>query len=230
MWTPRNNGPGPSWRRYIARVGTALGSAVLAASIGTLSACSDAPTSPAATRPAAPARSTGLLSTTLTDLAGLPTPVPSTMLNGLLWLTPVTQAKASKVIGPGGGTFGIANGIQITVPKGAVSSATAFSVTRLPGPILAYDFQPHGTRFAVPLVVEHPTAGLDLSPLRNPTAKLTAAYVPDLSLLNALSGTVTVSELQPTVVSLDKSAVRFSVWHFSGYVVAWGRDNPDDGQ
>jgi hypothetical protein len=223
MSTPRNNGPRPSWRRNIARVGTALGIAALIGSAAALSACSDAPTAaPPSVRPTS-APNADLLGGTLTGITGTLTNTTSTLLNGLLWLAPATQTTATRVIGPAGGTFGIDKGIKITVPKGAVSSNVTFSVTRLPGLIMAYDFQPHGIKFAVPLTIEQPTAGVNLLPLLDPSVKVTGAYYSDASLLNQLLGTVSVSELEPTVVASDKSSVTFTVQHFSGYVVAWGR-------
>jgi hypothetical protein len=191
-------------RRNTVRVLLALGVAGLAA------ACADQITAPSALAPSAtPSRATAVSTS-------------STLVNALTWSKPATLASASKVIGPAGGSFSIPNGIKVTVPEGAVSSNVTFSVTRLPGSIIAYDFQPHGTTFAKPLTIEHPTAGANTSKLPK-EATLEGAYVPDLSLLDQQLGTATVSEFRPTFVSATKSTVTFTVDHFSGYIVSWGR-------
>ena len=193
----------------------------LAAATLTTSACAgDSITAPvAATEHAAPSH--GLIGTLTGTVGGVLSGTLNTLnlVTGLQWSRPVTQETATKVIGPSGGSFSIPGGIKVTVPKGAVSSNTTFSVTRLPGNIVAYDFQPHGTKFAVPLVIEHSTKQFNLLQLllaRN----VRAAYFPNPSLLNQGAGTAVVSEFRPTSLTLDKSTVKFTVDHFSGYMVS----------
>jgi len=129
----------------------------------------------------------------------------------------------SKVIGPAGGSFSIANGIKVVVPPNAVSSNITFSVTRLPGVLVAYDFQPHGTVFAKPLIIQQPTLGTNLFKL-DPAADIEGAYFPSSSLLDQTTGTAEVTEFEPTFVSADKAWITFTVQHFSGYIVASGRN------
>jgi hypothetical protein len=215
MSTPRNTGPGPSRRYRIARVATAIGSAALAGVLASLVACGDAPSAPnfAGRGTNLPALQTATAPTSAT--AG-------TVVNGLLWTKAVKQTTSSSVIGAAGGSLSIPNGIKVIVPKGAVASNVTFSVTRLPGTIVAYDFQPHGIKFAVPVQIEQPTLGTNLFKL-DPAKSIDGAYFPDATSLDQQTGTVSVTEFEPTFVSADKAWIKFTVQHFSGYVVAWGR-------
>ena len=206
MWTLRNDSPRLSRTRRIARVGQALGIAALLGGIPGLAACSGEPLAPTAARAArSPATAT-------TD---------GTVVTALRWSSPVTEASAARTIGPEGGSFSIPNGITVTVPAGAVRTSTAFSVTRLPGSIVAYEFQPHGTTFDVPVQIEHPSRGVDFRKVDLRSVR--AAYFADGSQLDHAAGTAVVTEFRPTSVSLEKGAVRFTVDHFSGYMVSRGR-------
>jgi hypothetical protein len=173
-------------------------------------ACGDATTSPRGMSTGSSLRSTTLTSTL------------ATTVNGLLWTKPVSQMTQSAVIGPAGGSVSIPNGVRLIVPKGAVSTNVTFSVTRLPGTIVAYDFQPHGTTFAQPLTVQQPTLGTNLFKL-DPATSIQGAYFLGTSLLNETTGTAAVAEFEPTFVSADKAWVTFTVNHFSGYIIATGR-------
>lgn len=218
MMTLRTTGSTPSRGRHIARVVAAIGLAGIAVA---LTGCSDDP-SPSPLAPQAP--KADLLST-VGGLTGHVTSAVLTVVNGVTWTTTATQTSATATIGSEGGAFGIPGGVQIVVPRGAVPMPVRFSVTRLPGNVVAYDFQPHGTTFAVPLVVTQPTAGTNLSSLTGATFR--GAYFPDQSLLNQVLGTAQVSEFEPTVVAADKSSVTFTVKHFSGYIVSWGRNGEE---
>ena len=179
-----------------------------AAALMIIAACADQPTTaPPSVHPVAPAMSTTTTTTTV---------------NALLWTKAVAQTTVSKVIGPAGGSLSIPNGIKVTVPPGAVASNLTFSVTRLPGTIVAYDFQPHGTVFAAPLLIEQPTLGTNLFKL-DPASSIQGAYFLSTSMLDQTNGTAAVSEFEPTFVSADKAWVRFTVKHFSGYLVSSGR-------
>jgi hypothetical protein len=92
------------------------------------------------------------------------------------------------------------------------------SVTALAGSDVAYTFEPHGTTFLVPLVVnqdlrntEAATGGLiDAS-------ALFVGYFPDNN--NVLS----VTELLNVSLNVFNQSATFTVTHFSGYIVASGR-------
>jgi hypothetical protein len=140
----------------------------------------------------------------------------------LRWASPVTQATVSAVIGSAGGSLAIPNGLRLTVPQGAVTTNVTFSITRRPGSVVAYDFQPHGIKFAQPLTVQHPTAGTTFFQLADPSA-VQGAYFMDASRINASMGTAVVNEFRPTILSADRSAIAFTVAHFSGYIMTTGR-------
>jgi hypothetical protein len=206
--------PRPSARpsRYSIGVGAAL-------LVAGLTACADLATAPgAAPRPGAPAFGKGSTTggtTTTTTTSG-------TAVTGLLWTKDVSQTTSSRVIGPDGGSVSISNGIKVIVPRGAVATNVAFSVTRLAGRIVAYDFQPHGIRFAVPVQIEQPTLGTSLKD--QPTVSgIEGAYFPEASSLDQAAGTATVTEFRPTFVSADNAWVKFTVDHFSGYMLSSGR-------
>jgi hypothetical protein len=170
-------------------------------------ACADSPLEPSA----APALST--TGTTLSDVG----------VYALRWNSSVTQASASKVIGSAGGTLTLTGGATLVVPKGAVSKNTTFTITRLPGHIVAYDFQPHGATFAAALTVTQPAAGTNLGGLSSTTG-LQGAYFVDIGKLDQLLGEALVSEFAPsTSVAPDRSSVSFTVKHFSGYLMSTGR-------
>jgi hypothetical protein len=194
----------------MARVATALGSAVTAGITALTVACADGPTAPTA-RPS--------FATTATRTTATPS---GTAVRALVWTKPVAQTSSSRVIGPAGGSVSIADGIRVIVPKGAVTTNVTFSVTRLPGIVVAYDFQPHGTKFAVPVQIEQPTLGTNLRGL-DPSAAIEGGYFADDAALDQSTGSAVVTEFRPTFVSADKAWVKFTVDHFSGYLVSSGR-------
>ena len=204
---------------------TASLSTTVLATLATLTAaCADAPTSPSGARTpsAAPSAGKSATTTTSTSTTTTSTTTAATAVNGLLWTKAVTQTTVSAVIGSAGGSLSIPNGIKLTVPKGAVSSNVTFSITRLPGNVVAYDFQPHGTKFAVPLQLAQPTLGTNLFQL-DPAKSIDGGYVADLNTIDQTAGTAVVNEFRPTLVAADKAWVNFTVDHFSGYIVSWGR-------
>src|SRR5215467_12867711 len=113
----------------------------------TVSACSnDSPSAPATVAPPAAASQSllgGLLGSTSTK-----TIVP------VLRTTPLaSDITVSQTIGPLGGTIAIpAAGLTLVVPPLAVSRSTNFAITARKGSYVAYDMEPHGTKFLLPLV------------------------------------------------------------------------------
>jgi hypothetical protein len=181
--------------------------------VGMVTACADTPSAPAGSQaPAAPAR----------NLVGTALGALGETVNTLTWSRPARPETVGRVIGREGGSFSLSNGMRVTVPAGAVQTPVTFSVTRLPGLIVAYDFQPHGTTFAVPVRIDHPTRDLNLTPLQQ-ASWIQGAYFAGDDALNQTSGTAQVTEFRPTLVEADKKSVSFTVDHFSGYTVAWGR-------
>jgi hypothetical protein len=155
-------------------------------------------------------------------------PKPNSALLGLLPVRGVTRATplakdiaVSAVIGKKGGTISIPEaGLTLVVPAGAVSSDVRFTATALAGRLVAYDFQPHGTKFAVPLQFSQDLRKTSLlAALTSPL--LDGAYFNDLSNLNQSSGIALVSELRSATVNLLQFRASFPINHFSGYLISW---------
>jgi hypothetical protein len=177
---------------------------------GVAVACADAPTGPS------PAGAPALATSTSTS-----TSTAGSSVDVLKWSQPVTQATVTATIGAAGGTLTMPNGATLTVPRGAVSTSTTFGITRLPGRVVAYDFQPHGRSFAVPVAIRQPAAGTNMAQVS--ASALQGAYFPQTTSLNQTYGTATVTEFRPTTVASDRSSVTFTAAHFSGYLIATGR-------
>ena len=124
------------------------------------------------------------------------------------------------VIGEKGGTLSIpAAGFTVTIPAGAVKAPTNFSVTALKGSLVAYEFGPHGIRFAKSL-----SARQDLNVTKwglLSLRPLVAGYFADKSALNLNNATALVSEVLSGVIAPLSQQFTFKIDHFSGYVVAW---------
>jgi len=160
-----------------------------------------------------------------------PTAPASTSLLGLLspttTVTPLQRTKplaqplyASAYVGVLGGVLAIPGaGITVVVPPLALTSTKRLTVTALAGSTVAYEFEPHGTKFLVPLVVTQDLKSTQASSggLVNPLS-LFVGYFPDDT--NILS----VTELLNVNVNLLNQTALFTVTHFSGYIVASGRE------
>lgn len=146
-------------------------------------------------------------------------PANDVEVSGLLWQRPVTEQTASAVIGAKGGMLRLPSGMRLIVPAGAVASDVKFSVTRLAGSIVAYDFEPHGIKFAVPLVLEQPIDGTNFASWPS-NANVRGAYFADRIKLDQARGKAKVSEFRASFLSSDKKWIRFSIEHFSGYMVS----------
>lgn len=128
---------------------------------------------------------------------------------------------ATKVIGSGGGTLSVPGaGLTVNVPAGAVSYPTTFTVTALAGRPVAYEFGPHGAKFAKPLTMTQDLRVTYLNQASLSYLHFHAGYfTSSTNLIDSLLRAV-VSELLPASASADDMVVRFNVSHFSGYLVA----------
>jgi hypothetical protein len=125
---------------------------------------------------------------------------------------------ASAYIGILGGTITIPNaGVTVVVPALALRYPTRITVTALAGSNVAYEFAPHGIKFPVPLVVVQNLNNTQAQSggLVNPLS-LKAGYFPDSSSVTS------VTELLDVNVNLLSQTAIFTVWHFSGYILAGG--------
>ena len=157
--------------------------------------------------------------------------LPSTASPALLGLLPVrglTRSTAlaedisvTAVIGKNGGTIAIPQaGLTLVVPAGAVGSNVTFRATALAGRLVAYEFEPHGLKFAVPLQFKQDLKKTSVTSLL--TAPLMqGAYFTDQTKLDQSSGVALASELLPATIDVLNFRVGFPIRHFSGYLVSW---------
>ena len=192
--------------------------AIAVVSLALFAACSSeptgGPTSPLSAPAGAPAADLlgGLTSTVNKTL---------TLVAGVQRSTPLASSiTVTRTIGSSGGTIGIPEaGVTVTVPEGALLSATVITMTARAGSLLAYDFAPHGITFAKPLVFTQSLAGTNASVLSASLMQL--GYYSDPSLLTSTGGLV--SELISGTVDLVSWTFTSNIKHFSGYMVACGR-------
>jgi hypothetical protein len=184
----------------------------------TLAACgatdSTAPTPPAASAPttAPDAASTNLLTT----LLGSPQNITPVHRN-----TPLARSiTVSKRIGILGGTIAIPEaGVSIVVPPLAIPAAKTISVTAMAGDKVAYEFAPHGLKFTLPLVMTQNMSKTDASGGLLGLLDLKVGYFPDSN------NPTSVTELLGVQVNVLNQTTITTLWHFSGYIFAGGRDS-----
>jgi hypothetical protein len=158
----------------------------------------------------------------------LPSP---TSVNVVRRNTPLAAPlSASATIGIFGGQISIpAAGIKVVIPPFALSSTKQITVTAVAGDQVAYEFQPHGTQFLVPLVVTQNLVGTSANTGGLLPGSLVAGYFANVSDLNPAAGTGLVSELLGVALNLGTKTATFPVFHFSGYLVATGENTAPDG-
>jgi ZU5 domain len=112
-------------------------------------------------------------------------------------------------------------GLTLVVPRGAVTRPTLFRATALQGDMVAYDFEPHGTHFGVPVRVEQSVRGTDWR--QGPGAPpYEAGYFKDARQLDGRQGTALVDEFLPVTYEARAGRMSFQVEHFSGYMISTG--------
>jgi hypothetical protein len=142
---------------------------------------------------------------------------------GMKRLLPLTATQsASATIGSTGGLVELPTaGAYLWVPPGAVSAPTTFTITAKPGKAAAYDFQPAGAVFSIPLVLIQDQTLLDNA---IPTGFNTAAlgYFGSDADVDTATANATASQIRLPLSFSTSQFVVFPVWHFSGYIVSWG--------
>jgi len=202
--------------------------------------CSDySPTAPSVPTAAPTQAANGLIG----DLLGVVTNLLGTVLkvigfrsdpNGIpvsaiKWApTHVNQTRsASASIGYNGGTLAIpGSDFTITFPKGALYETTWITITSDASGYVSYDMQPHGLKFAKPVIVMQ---RLDNTAVYKTPVALNAfcAYFStdllDLSgILNALEIETTTIFSAPNSGSLVPEVETWQLNHFSRYILASG--------
>jgi hypothetical protein len=194
----------------------ALTAAIGVAAMGVMAACS----SDTVTAPDAAARN-GLLGGTV----GVVTSTLSSV-TGLLRLAPLSQPVTRSVLVTrrAGGELRVPEtGLRVTIPAGAIAKDTmTITVTALPGRLVAYEFEPHGTQFAKPLTFSQDLGATSwVLSLLKPT--LGGGYFKNASQLNTQTGVSQINE--ELAARLEVGRVSFDISHFSGYMVSTGRQS-----
>ena len=128
-----------------------------------------------------------------------------------------TSVSASAYLGPLGGTISVpGTGLTVVVPPLALSSKQIITITALAGKDVAYEFEPHGLKFPVPLIATQRLSSTDAGTGLIDPKLLFVGYFSDATKDNIVSELLNVSVSAGTAV--------FPIWHFSGYIVASGRE------
>jgi hypothetical protein len=143
---------------------------------------------------------------------------------GAFWKSPLTSdLHTTASIGPLGGVLTLpATGLTVIVPPGAVLKQTQFGVTALAGRVVAYDFQPAGTRFLLPLVVTQSANRVEMNAPLVGLSVMRPGYFRSATDIDQTSGQATVAEVLPQITIDLLGNMVFTVPHFSGYIVSWG--------
>jgi hypothetical protein len=194
---------------------SALRLVMLVAASTVISACSDRDVSAPAV--AGPTANRSLL-------LGSPTTVQVVTRNTAI----ATPQTATTVVGLLGGRLYLPQaGLSVIVPPLATKLGTRLTVTAIAGRALAYEFEPHGTRFLLPLIATQSLSGTSAVSNGLLSPSVTAAYFADRSDINLLGSTALVSELLGTTLSLVTNTATFTIFHFSGYLIATGKGSAD---
>jgi len=106
----------------------------------------------------------------------------------------------------------------VSVPAGALATTETITVTALAGSAVAYGFSPH-LEFARDVRLTQVLTGTNAG-----SGLLTGAHFDGDVLQLTSDGLAAVTEIVPTVPNPLTATVRFDVSHFSGWIVASGRD------
>jgi hypothetical protein len=133
----------------------------------------------------------------------------------------------SATIGYSGGTLTIpGSDFTITFPRGALSNSTAITITSDASGYVSYDMQPHGLRFAKPVIVTQSLSNTAVygTPLAlNSFCAYFSQDLLDLSgILNALEIETTTIFSAPSGNQLVPEVETWQLNHFSRYMLASG--------
>lgn len=154
----------------------------------------------------------------------------------VLQLTPTRRTpiasdikKSITLRGDAGGTIEIPEaGLRVDIPSGALpksNGSTTITVTAYAGSQIAYEFEPAGTKFLRPAQFQQDLNSLTL------TSSLLGRLLPSVSYfktrtdLDPSSAVARTYENLLTSFDLSGHTMKADIWHFSGYVVAWGRNS-----
>jgi hypothetical protein len=195
-----------------------------------LAACVDSATNPA-TKLSPSARGPEMIRIKATDSLMRVTDVTfSDTALVLKRLTPLdSDISVSALIGPEGGSIKINEaGGKIDIPAGALSAPTTITMTALAGANVAYEFQPHGITFAQPVKLQQDLRTTWASVYPQLLGLAHGAYYDnslDSDYVDPGKLFVRVKEHQLGYVESNATQLKFYLGHFSGYLVACGRND-----
>jgi hypothetical protein len=132
-----------------------------------------------------------------------------------------------QTIQPQGGIIKLPqSGLTLRFPAGAVSKPLAITVTALPGELVAYDFQPHGTVFKTPVLVQQDLKGTKAEVDASLITQLRGAFLANGQSDIDVSGKARITEAYSVQLFSEGGPkprqARFTITHFSGYILASG--------
>jgi hypothetical protein len=161
------------------------------------------------------------------DLLGGASTITNALIAPLTRTTPLpSDVSWTFVAGPGGAVSTRADvGLTVTIPPGSLDSVQTITVTALAGTAVAYAFEPHLT-FGQPVQLTQSLQGTRAGVLSVLT--LSAGHFTGDQLQVSPDGLVSVDELAPATIDVLRDAARLNVAHFSGWIIATGRDDGSD--
>jgi hypothetical protein len=137
-----------------------------------------------------------------------------------------TALSATATIGPEGGTIEIGRaGLRVTFARGAVAKPTRITLTANSGDVVAYEFLPHGLRFAAPVIVRQDLHGTAAQRDHALAASLQGSYFEGELAANFVGTTgkyARIKESRKAALKSSKRYLEFSIEHFSGYLTSSG--------
>lgn len=132
----------------------------------------------------------------------------------------------TRAIGKSGGSIKIPDaGLKVVFPSGSVklpagSKTVDITVKAVAGSDVAYEFGPSGLVFQEPVKIEQDLKVTNVYKNSELLKLLEGVYFQSRS----GDGTASVSEFRPTYVDVTNRRAKFYIDHFSGYLLAVGRE------
>jgi hypothetical protein len=132
-------------------------------------------------------------------------------------------------IGKAGGELRIdAAGVRVVFPAGALRTSVTITMTAVAGSLVAYDFQPHGTQFYQPVMIQQDVATTSAAAETQPRLMYGGYYGTSLdsSFVDASRTKIKVLQTQLGYLDVGKKQIKIFVGHFSGYALATKSGSP----
>lgn len=128
------------------------------------------------------------------------------------------DVQVTATIGRAGGTMSLPEaGLRVIFPQDAVKRNTQITITARRGSNVAYTFEPHGLVFRQPLIAQQDARVTEA--YKNPLFQLSrgAYFSSEESVLGKVAK---VTEFRPTEFDLTGSKFKWTIEHFSGYLLS----------